>query len=315
MNLLIGATTIGLILALLGLGVFISYRVYRTLDLTADGSFGLGAAIVAALLVAQVRPLPATLLAATAGVIAGGITGVLHTQFLVSTLLAGVLTSTALYSVIIFVMGSGNLSIASTDSLMTLAERMGQRLLDLPPSLTILGTSVSGGSLAALMLMALVTGGFALALWVFMSTNLGLAMRATGNNPQMAKALAIDVDRMLVLGLGLSNGLIALAGALYAQFQGFANIEMGIGALIAGLANLMVGEALVGRRPIGRWIAGAVVGAVVFRLLVAAAIRAGLTPNALKLVTAVFVLGILVLPRLLHRGLGRPLTESADRHA
>lgn len=315
MNLLIGAVTIGLILALLGLGVFISYRVYRTLDLTADGSFGLGAAIVTALLVAHVRPLPATLIAAAGGVMAGAITGVLHTQFLVSTLLAGVLTSTALYSVSIFVMGTGNLSIASADSLMTLAERLGQQLLGLPPSLTVLGTSVSGGSVAALVLMALLTGGFALALSIFMATDLGLAMRATGNNPQMAKALAIDVDRMLVLGLGLSNGLIALAGALFAQFQGFANIEMGIGALVAGLANLMVGEALLGRRPIGRWIAGAVVGAVVFRLLVAAAIRAGLNPNALKLVTALFVLGILVLPRLLHRGLRRPSTDRAPGHA
>jgi putative ABC transport system permease protein len=314
-NLLIGAVTIGLILALLGLGVFISYRVYRTLDLTTDGSFGLGAAVAAALLVAQVRPLPATLLATMAGVMAGGITGVLHTQFLVSTLLAGVLTSTALYSVSIFVMGSGNLSIASADSLMTLAEQWGQRLLGLSPTLNLLGTNVSGGSVAALVLMALLTGGFALALWLFMATDLGLAMRATGNNPQMAKALAIDVDRMMVLGLCLSNGLIALAGALYAQYQGFANIEMGIGALVAGLANLMVGEALLGRRPIGRWIAGAVIGAVVFRLLVAAAIRAGLNPNALKLVTALFVLGVLVLPRLLQRGLGRPSAESAQRHA
>jgi putative ABC transport system permease protein len=237
------------------------------------------------------------------------ITGVLHTQFLVSTLLAGVLTSTALYSVSIFVMGSGNLSIASAESLMTMAERLGQKLLGLPSSLTVLGTSVSGGSIAALLLMALLTGGFALALSLFMATDLGLAMRATGNNPQMAKALAIDVDRMLVLGLGLSNGVIALAGALYAQYQGFANIDMGIGALVAGLANLMVGEALVGRRLIGRWIAGAVVGAVVFRLLVAAAIRAGLNPNALKLVTALFVLGILVLPRLMQLGLRRPSTE------
>jgi putative ABC transport system permease protein len=311
-NLLIGAVTIGLILALLGLGVFISYRVYRTLDLTTDGSFGLGAAVVAALLVAQVRPVPATLLATLAGVVAGSITGLLHTQFLVSTLLAGVLTSTALYSVSIFVMGSGNLSIASADSLMTLAEQWGQRLLGLSPTLNLLGTSVSGGSVAALVLMALLTGGFALALWFFMATDLGLAMRATGNNPQMAKALAIDVDRMMVLGLCLSNGLIALAGALYAQYQGFANIEMGIGALVAGLANLMVGEALVGRRPIGRWIAGAVIGAVVFRLLVAAAIRAGLNPNALKLVTALFVLGVLVLPRVLHRALGRTSTQSVD---
>jgi putative ABC transport system permease protein len=131
----------------------------------------------------------------------------------------------------------------------------------------------------------------------------------------MAKALAIDVDRMFVLGLSLSNGLIALSGALFAQFVGFANIQMGIGALVTGLANLMVGEALLGRRPIGRWIAGAVVGAVVFRLLVAGAVRAGLNPNALKLVTALFVLVVLVLPRLMHRARRRLSTESAQGHA
>jgi putative ABC transport system permease protein len=314
-NLLIGAATIGLILALLGLGVFISYRVYHTLDLTADGSYGVGAAVVAALLMRQVDPLAATAVATMAGVLAGAVTGILHTEFMVSALLAGVLTSTALYSVSLFVLGSGNLSLASAESLVTLAERLGQRLLGLPPSLTVLGTTVSGGSIATLLLMALLAGGLALALALFMGTDLGLAMRAAGNNPQMAKALAVDVDRMFVLGLGLSNGLIALAGALFAQFEGFANIQMGIGALVTGLANLMVGEALLGRRPLGRWIAGAVVGAVVFRLLVAAAVRAGLNPNALKLVTAAFVLALLVLPRLMHKGRRWLSAEGAQRHA
>jgi putative ABC transport system permease protein len=314
-NLLIGAATIGLILALLGLGVFISYRVYHTLDLTADGSYGVGAAVVAALLMRQVDPLAATAVATMAGVLAGAVTGILHTEFMVSALLAGVLTSTALYSVSLFVMGSGNLSLASAESLVTLAERLGQRLLGLPPSLTVLGTTVSGGSIATLLLMALLAGGLALALALFMGTDLGLAMRAAGNNPQMAKALAVDVDRMFVLGLGLSNGLIALAGALFAQFEGFANIQMGIGALVTGLANLMVGEALLGRRPLGRWIAGAVVGAVVFRLLVAAAVRAGLNPNALKLVTAAFVLALLALPRLMHKGRRWLSAEGAQRHA
>jgi putative ABC transport system permease protein len=314
-NLLIGAATIGLILALLGLGVFISYRVYHTLDHTADGSYGVGAAVVAALLMRQVDPLAATAVATMAGVLAGAVTGILHTEFMVSALLAGVLTSTALYSVSLFVMGSGNLSLASAESLVTLAERLGQRLLGLPPSLTVLGATVSGGSIATLLLMALLAGGLALALALFMGTDLGLAMRAAGNNPQMAKALAVDVDRMFVLGLGLSNGLIALAGALFAQFEGFANIQMGIGALVTGLANLMVGEALLGRRPLGRWIAGAVVGAVVFRLLVAAAVRAGLNPNALKLVTAAFVLALLVLPRLMHKGRRWLSAEGAQRHA
>jgi putative tryptophan/tyrosine transport system permease protein len=315
-NLLIGAATTGLILALLGLGVFISYRVYHTLDLTADGSFGVGAAVAAALLVRHVHPLTATATALVAGALAGGITGILHTRFKVSALLAGVLTSTALYSVSLFVMGSGNVSLASTESLTTLAERLGQRVLGLPESLTLLGATVSGASLAALAVMTLMAGGLAVLLALFLGTDLGLAMRAAGNNPQMAKALAIDVDLMIVLGLGLSNALIALSGALFAQFDlGFASIQIGIGALVTGLANLMLGEALLGRRSIGRWIAGAVVGAVVFRLLVAAAVRAGLNPNALKLVTALFVLVVLVLPRLMQRGRRLPSVESAPSHA
>ena len=198
-------------------------------------------------------------------------------------------------------MGGGNLSLASAESLVTLAERLGQRLFGLPPSLTLLGTTVSGGRLAELVLMGLLAGGLALGLALFLGTDLGLAMRAAGNNPQMAKAVGIDVDRMVVLGLGLSNGLIALAGALFAQYEGFANIQMGIGAVVTGVATLMVGETLLGKRPLGRWIAGAVAGAVVFRLLVAAAVRAGLNPNALKLVTALFVLTVLVLPDLVRR--------------
>ena len=315
MNLLIGAATIGLILAPLALGVFISYRIYHTLDLTADGSFGVGAAVVVALLVREFPPLAATALGTVAGVVAGGITGVLHTQFLVSALLARVLTSTALYSVNLFVMGSGNLSLASAESLVSLAERLGQRLLGLPPSLTVLGTTVSGGSLADLVLMGLLAGGLALGLALFLGTDLGLAMRAAGNNPQMAKALGIDVDRMVVVGLGLSNGLIALAGALFAQYQGFANIQMGIGAVVTGVATLMVGETLLGKRPIGRWIAGAVAGAVAFRLAVAAAVRAGLNPNALKLVTALLVLIVLVLPVLVRRARRRPSAERAPSHA
>jgi putative tryptophan/tyrosine transport system permease protein len=311
-NLLIGATTIGLILALLGLGVFISYRIYHTLDLTADGSFGLGAAVVAALLVQGVHPLLATALGTLAGAVAGGITGILHTRFMVSALLAGVLTSTALYSVILFVMGSGNLNLASVESLLTLAERVGQRLLGLPPSLTLFGTAVSGGSIATLILMALLAGGLAIGLTGFLGTDLGLAMRAAGNNPQMAKAVAIDVDRMVVLGLAVSNGLIGLAGALFAQFEGFANIQMGIGALVTGLANLMVGEALLGRRSVGRWIAGAVAGGVVFRLIVASAVRAGLNPNALKLVTALFVFAVLALPHLMRSARRRRPPEVAN---
>jgi putative ABC transport system permease protein len=297
-NLLIGATTMGFILAPLALGVFVSYRVFRTLDLTADGSFGVGVALVAALLVRGVPPLEATAAGALAGAAAGVFTGLLHTRLRVSALLAGVLTSTALYSVNLFLMGGGNVSLSSTESLMTLAGRFGRRVLGLPERLTLGDTTVGGERVAELAIMALLAGGLAVALARFLRTDLGLAMRAAGNNPQMARSVGIDVDRMIVTGLGLSNGLIALAGGLFAQYEGFANIQMGIGAVVMGVATLLVGETLVGRRSPGRWVAGAVAGSVVFRLLVAGAIRAGLTPNALKLVTAALVLAVLVLPRL-----------------
>jgi len=300
-NLLIGAVTIGLLLAPLAFGVFVGYRVYNILDLTVDGSFGLGAAVVAALLVQEAPPVPATMVATMAGVGAGVVTGLLHTRLLVSALLAGVLTSTALYSVNLFLMQGGNVSLVSSETVMTAAERLGRRFLALPESVTLFGTSVSGSRLAELVLMALLAGGLALALGLFLRTDLGMAMRASGTNPQMARSLGIDVDRMVVAGLALSNGCVAMAGALFAQYEGFANIQMGVGAVVMGIAMLLVGETVFGRRTLTRSLAGVVAGTVVYRVIVAGAIRAGLSPNALKLVTAGLVLGVLVLPRLGHR--------------
>jgi putative tryptophan/tyrosine transport system permease protein len=287
-NLLVGAATVGLILAPLALGVFLSYRLYRWLDLTVDGSFGLGAAVAAALLVRDVSPVTATVAGTLAGAAAGAVTGLLHTGLLVSVLLAGVLTSTALYSVILFIMGSGNLSLASSHTLMSAAQRLGERA----------GLS---GDLGVLLAMALLAMALGTGLALFLRTDLGLAMRASGSNPQMARSVGIDVDAMVVLGLGLSNGLVALAGALFAQYSGFANIQMGVGSIVTGVATLLVGETLVGRRTLGRWIAAAIAGAVIYRLAVAGALRAGLNPNALKLVTALFVLAVLVAPELARR--------------
>lgn len=312
MNLLIGAVTIGLLLAPLALGVFVSYRVYDTLDLTVDGSFALGAAVVAALLVLDAPPVPATVVATMAGVGAGVVTGLLHTRLLVSALLAGILTSTALYSVNLFLMQGGNVSLTSSETVMTAAERLGRRILALPESVTLFGTSVSGNRLAELALMTLLAGALALALGLFLRTDLGMAMRASGNNPQMARSVGIDVDRMVVAGLALSNGCVAMAGALFAQYEGFANIQMGIGAVVMGIAMLLVGETLLGRRTLTRSLVGAVAGTVVYRLIVAAAIRAGLSPNALKLVTAGLVLAVLVLPQLGRRLRRARMMEGAE---
>ena len=201
----------------------------------------LGAAVVAALLVRGAPPVPATVVATMAGVGAGVVTGLLHTRLLVSALLAGVLTSTALYSVSLFVMQGRERLPASSETVVTAAERLGRRFLGLPASVTLFGTSVSGSRLAALALMTLLAGALALALGLFLRTDLGMAMRAAGNNPQMARSVAIDVDRMVVAGLALSNGCVAMAGALFAQYEGFANIQMGIGAVVTGLAMLLRG--------------------------------------------------------------------------
>ena len=144
----------------------------------------------------------------------------------------------------------------------------------------------------------------AILLFAFFRTNLGLAMQAAGDNAQMIRALGVNVDTMLVLGLALSNGLVALSGALLAQYQGFADVQMGIGMVVWGLASIIIGEALVGVRQLGLLIAGGILGSVLFRLLVAIALRGGLNPNDLKLVTAVFVFAALVLPQLARRAAG-----------
>ncbi len=308
MNLLLGALTIGLLLALLALGVLVTYRVFGQLDITADGSFGLGGAVAASLLVAGMPPVPATLFAVLAGTLAGTLTGVMHTRFGVHTLLAGILTTTALYSGNLYIMGGGDVALASEDSLFSIAERGWVALQGSPDGLVVFGTAVSAGNWAALALMLLLVSLAALGLDHFFGTNLGLAMRATGNNPQMARALGVAVGPMIVLGLALSNGLIALSGALFAQYQGFANVQMGFGMVVTGLASVIVGETLVGKGSVRRRIAGAVAGAVLFRLLVAGALRAGLDPNALKLISALFVFAALVLPRLVQRWAGRRLS-------
>ncbi len=300
MNLLVGALSIGLLLSLLTLGVFLTYRVLNRLDLTTDGSFGLGAAVAATLLTEGVHPVTATLIATGAGWMAGAATGVVHTAFGVDTLLGGILVTTALYSVQLYVMHGGDVSLAAVDTLPGLAERVWARAGG-APVVTLFGTPVSGANLAGLVLFVVFIIGSMVLMERFLRTDLGMAVRATGDNPQMARALGIDVGLMVTLGLVMANGLVALSGALFAQYQGFANVQMGLGIVVVGLACLIVGEALIGRSGPARQIAGVLGGTVLFRLLVAGALRAGLDANALKLVTAVFVLLALVVPRAIAR--------------
>jgi len=301
MTLLIGALTMGLVLSLLALGVFISFRIFEFPDITAEGSITLGAAVAAVLLSQGVHPFAATAAAFAAGALAGTTTGVIHTRFGINKLLSGILVMTALYSINLHVMGKSNVPLLSERTLATLAEHAVAWTRGSAGEFHVWGWSIGlrdGAMLLAALLVVTVAG---VLLYAFFKTNLGTAMQAAGDNAQMIRALGVNVDTMIVLGLAVSNALIALSGALLAQYQGFADVQMGIGMVVWGLASIIIGEALVGVRQLGFIITGAVLGSVLFRLLVAIALRAGLNPNDLKLVTAVFVFAALILPRLLQR--------------
>jgi putative ABC transport system permease protein len=300
MLLLIGAFTIGLLLSLLAFGVFITFRIFSFPDITTEGSITLGGAVTAVLIVAGLHPVVATMAAFVAGALAGATTGVLHTKFRINGLLAGILVMTGLYSVNLHVMGKSNLPLLSERTLATIAESAALRVLG-ADSVHLLGWEVSARDLSMLVFgltMAATVGGL---LYAFFKTRLGTAMQAAGDNAQMIRALGVNVDAMIILGLALSNGLIATAGGLLTQYQGFADVQMGIGMVVWGLASLIIGEALVGVRDLGFLIVGAVMGSVLFRLIVALALRGGLNPNDLKLVTALFVFVALVLPGFLQR--------------
>ena len=299
MTLLISAITIGLILALLAMGVYVSFRIFNVPDITADGSITLGASTAATLLVAGYHPLPATLAGSAAGMLAGSITGVLHTKFKINALLSGILVMTALYSVNLHVMGKSNVPLLQETTLATLAESLGTRISGGSEDLDVFGWAVAvhDASILVAILVCVVLAGCVL--YLFFRTNVGTAMRAAGDNPQMIRALGASVDAFLIFGLALSNGLVALAGAMLAQYQGFADVQMGIGMVVWGLASVIIGETLVGTRSVGFMISGAVMGSVLFRLLVAIALRWGLDPNDLKLMTAFFVFAALVTPSLL----------------
>ena len=300
MTLLIGAWTVGLILSLLALGVFVSFRVFKFPDITTEGSITVGAATAAILLVDGVPAAVATAAGFAAGAIAGAATGVLHTKFGINGLLSGIIVMTALYSVNLRVMGQSNVPLLNVPTLATDAERLGRALAG-ADSLSLWGQSVGvRDALTLVFSLAIVVlvGGI---LYLFLRTHLGTAMRATGDNDQMMRALGVSVGNMLILGLALANGLVGLSGALLVQYQGFADVQMGIGMVVWGLASVIIGEALVGTRQLEYVLVGAVMGSVLFRLLVAVALRAGLNPNDLNLITAIFVFVALVLPDALTR--------------
>jgi putative ABC transport system permease protein len=301
MTLLIGALTLGTILALLAIGVYLSFRIFAIADITVDGSLTLGASVTGVLLIqGSLHPLLATGAGFLAGMAAGMVTGVLQTRFRINPLLSGILVMTALYSVNLRVMGRSNLPFLGATTLSTLCEQLGARWWG-GERIELFGWEVASGDVTVLLLMLLLVALVATLLWAFLKTDLGTAMRASGDNPQMVRAMGGNVEAFRVVGLALANGLVGLAGSLWAQYQNFADAQMGIGMVVWGLASVIIGEAMTGVAGVGLAIIGAILGSILFRELVAIALSFGLNPNDLKLVTAAFVFVALVLPETLSR--------------
>ena len=281
----VAALVQGLAFAALAWGVYLSSRVLHFPDITPDGSLPLGAAVASSLILAGTDPFVATAAAFVAGMGAGWVTGVLHARLRVTELLAGILVMTALYSVNLHVMGRSNLSLLDQPTVAT-------RLHVLLPATAGWSGDASFGAVFAALVVLLGVG-----LAWYLRTDFGMAMRAVGDNPAMITAQGVDRRGMVELGLALANGFVAASGALVAQYQGFADASMGVGTLVAGMAAVILGETLARRRwRLGARLAMVAAGAVLFRGLIALALRIGLDPVDLKLATAAFVLLTLVLP-------------------
>jgi putative tryptophan/tyrosine transport system permease protein len=284
----------GFLFAFLGLGVLITFRFFRFPDLTAEGSYPLGGAVVAALLVSGTDPFLATLVAMVAGAAAGVITALVHTKLRINNIIAGIIVMTALYTVNLRVMGKANTPLLDTPTVFG----------DTVAALNRLGLNLVDNKLSTNAIAQVFIAVAALALVWFFRTDLGLAVRATGQNEAMILSLGVDVDRTKMVGLALSNGFIALSGALIAQNHGFADIGMGISILVTGAAAVLIGEAIFGDRTIAWWVFAAIVGVVIYSLLQAVAFRVGLNAIDLRLVTAVLLLSALAIPQLRKRILG-----------
>jgi len=278
----LGAIEIGLIFGLVALGVYLSFRIINFPDLTVDGSFPLGGAVAAALIVAGINPFVATAAAIGAGAIAGALTAWLNVRLRIMQLLASILVMIALYSINLRVMGKPNVALINDPTVFSLVDFGGL------PDYVLKPLVLAGIVVAAKILIDL-----------FFASEIGLAMRATGGNPRMARAQGISTDRQTVLGLALSNALVALAGALFVQSQGGADISMGIGTIVIGLAAVIIGETLLPSRSLVLTTLACILGAVLYRFFIAAALNSdfiGLQAQDLNLVTAVLVGLALLVP-------------------
>ena len=310
---LFGSVEQGIIYAIMALGVYLTFRVLDFPDLTVDGSFVTGAATAATMIVLGYNPILATLVATVAGFIAGCMTGILHTKGKINPLLSGILMMIALYSINLRIMGitsdtgvtRPNIPLLNTDTVFSMFDSFWSNLgIDsvFSSALTAMGLKSVPSTWGILVLMLIVTFIIKLIVDWFLKTEVGLAIRATGDNKRMIRSFSANTDSLIILGLGISNAMVALAGALIAQYTKFADVGLGIGMIVVGLASVIIGEAIFGTKSIVRTTFAVVAGAIVYRLIYALALRVGwLDTGDMKLITAIIVILALVIPQLLNK--------------
>ena len=301
MTLVVGSLQLGFIYGLLAVGVYIAFRILDIPDLSAEGTFTFGLAVSAAL-TAKGHPLTGVLFGLLAGCLGGAVTGLLQTKLRIHPILAGILTMSGLYSVNLAVMGSSsNISLVGLDTLFRMA-------FDLFPKVD--------KELIKLVLSALFCAVLVAVLAIFFKTNVGLCIRATGDNEDMVRASSINVDTTKILALAIGNGCIGLSGALLAQYQGFADISSGIGIVAVGLASVIIGERIFGQRGVTWGLVVTVAGSVVYRLIIALALKSNLFPAYfLKIVSAVIVAAALSVPAVKEVLVRRKIKKEGLRNA
>ena len=281
MNLMVSAIGQGLLWALLGLGLYLTFRILNFADMTVEGTFPLGAATAVTAITHGVSPLMATFLAFGAGVLAGVITGLLYTKGKIPSLLAGILVMTAAYSINLRIMGKSNISLLGKATLFN-----NQFLQSLPQYFD----SVLIGIVVIIIVTVILIFG--------LDTEWGQAFIATGDNPQMAKALGIHTDNMIIMGLAISNGLVGVCGALVAQSNGYADINMGIGTIVIALASIIIGEVVFGELTLNQRLTAVTLGSIIYRLLLLAVLQLGFNANDLNLLSSLVLAACMMLPQL-----------------
>ena len=278
-----GAISQGILWGLMTLGVYLTFRILNVADMTVDGSFAAGGAVTAILITKGMNPILSLLFVFITGLITGLATGLMNTKLKINILLASILSQIALYSINIRIMGKANTPLIGMPTMMrNLVDLTGGRLTTTQASLII-----------GLVIVTLII----VAMYWFFGTEIGSAIRATGNNEHMVRALGVNTDTTKILGLMISNGMVALSGALVAQSQGYADVGMGTGTIVIGLASIIIGEVIFGQR-FGFWyvLLSAVFGSIIYRIIVAVVLQLGLKSTDLKLLTAVIVAAALSVP-------------------